>query len=63
MKNNIRLRQQIIELGYEISGDIDHAECFYDLKMLNGFLSKLDEMKKFSIEYYRSNIENEGDEE
>jgi hypothetical protein len=36
-KNNLKLRQQIIDLGDEITGDIDHAECFYEWDMLHEF--------------------------
>jgi len=54
-KNNLKLRQQIIDLGYEISGDIDHAECFYDLDMLNDFCSNLEKMKELALDYYKSN--------
>lgn len=54
-KNNLKLRQQIIDLGYEIAGDIDHAECFYDWDMLHDFRSNLDKLKNLAMEYYISN--------
>jgi hypothetical protein len=54
-KNNLKLRQQIIDLGYEISGDIDHAECFYEKDMLEEFCSNLDKMKNLAREYFVSN--------
>jgi hypothetical protein len=54
-KNNLKLRQQIIDLGYEITGDIDHAECFYDKEMLDEFCSNLDKMKNLAREYFISN--------
>ncbi|MCM3735581.1 hypothetical protein M3215_07050 [Bacillus cytotoxicus] len=55
MKKNLELRQKIIELGYEISGDIDHGECFYELEMLNDFCESLDRMKELALEYWESN--------
>lgn len=54
-KNNLELRKKIIDLGYEIAGDIDHAECFYDLEMLNDFCSNLNKMKNLAREYFISN--------
>jgi hypothetical protein len=54
-KQNLEFRQQIIELGYEISGDIDHAECFYDEEMLKDFISNLDKLKSIAREYFISN--------
>ncbi|MEH6848584.1 hypothetical protein [Bacillus pseudomycoides] len=55
MKKNLELRRKIIDLGYSISGDIDHGECFYDEEMLNDFCKSLDRMKELASEYYSSN--------
>lgn len=61
-KNNRRLRAQVINLGYEISGGIDHAECFYDKEMLEEFCDNLDKLKNVAREYFISNeLENEKD--
>ncbi|WP_180228901.1 hypothetical protein [Bacillus toyonensis] len=30
MKKNLELSRKIIDLGYSISGDINHSECVYD---------------------------------
>lgn len=54
-KKNSELRSKIIDLGWKISGEIEHAECFYDLEMLNDFCSDLDKMKELALEYYNSN--------
>ncbi|EEL69452.1 hypothetical protein [Bacillus mycoides] len=59
MKKNLELRGEIIDLGYSISGDIDHAECFYDEDMLKDFCESLDRMKKLAVDYYNSNKEDE----
>jgi hypothetical protein len=55
IRQNLEFRQQIIELGYEIAGDIDHAECFYDEDMLKDFISNLDKLKSLAREYFISN--------
>lgn len=55
MKKNLELRGKIIDLGYSISGDIDHGECFYDVDMLNDFCKSLDRMKELASDYYISN--------
>jgi hypothetical protein len=55
IKKNLELRKRIINLGYEIAGDIDHGECFYDFNMLRDFHVNLDKMKHLSLEYYSSN--------
>lgn len=54
-KNNLELRSKVNFLGYEISGSIDHGECFYDSESLKKFCDNLDEMKKLAKEYYESN--------
>ncbi|WP_319618421.1 hypothetical protein [Bacillus cereus group sp. BfR-BA-01700] len=55
MKKNLELRGKIIDLGCEISGDIDHGECFYDEDMLKDFCKSLDRMKELASDYYDSN--------
>lgn len=55
------LRKTIIDLGYEISGDLDHGECFYDKGMLDQFLQNLDILKTTAIAYYNANKEEGGD--
>lgn len=59
MDLNMKLRREIIELGEEIVGDIDHAECFYEKDMLDEFLANLEKMKRLAIDYYYSNQEEE----
>lgn len=54
-KNNLELRQALIDLACEIDGDVDHGECFYDEEMLNEFISNLDKMKNLAREYFISN--------
>lgn len=49
------LSQQIDDLGYEIAGDIDHGECFYEEDMLNDFIENLDKMKKLAKKFYQQN--------
>ncbi|MFS0643783.1 hypothetical protein [Siminovitchia sp. 179-K 8D1 HS] len=56
-KNNQQLRRLVINLGYEISGLIDHGEYFYDLEELNDFCATLDKLKNAAREYYISNQE------
>ena len=56
-KQNLELRKKIITLGYEITGDIDHGECFYEREMLIDFCSNLDKLKNLAHEYYISNKE------
>jgi hypothetical protein len=62
-KNNLKLRQQVTNLGNEISGEIEHAECFYDKEMLENFCSSLDMMKNLAREYFISNRKEMEDEE
>ncbi|MGD6876935.1 hypothetical protein [Bacillus infantis] len=54
-KQNLELRKQITNLGYEIAGDIDHGECFYEKEMLDDFIANLDKLKNAAREYYISN--------
>jgi hypothetical protein len=56
-KRNLKLRGKLNDLGMEFFGDIEHGECFYELEMLEGFLKKVDEMKRAALDYYHSNKE------
>lgn len=51
------LMHQIMELSLEIDGEIHHGECFYEKKMLDGFIANLDKMKTLALEYYNENQE------
>jgi hypothetical protein len=61
-KKILELRKQIMDLSYEISGDIDHGECFYDEDILSDFCESLDRMKDLALDYYKSNREELDDE-
>lgn len=49
------LREQIEDLNYDISANIDHGECFYEEDMLKDFIAILDKMKELAIKYYQEN--------
>jgi hypothetical protein len=56
------LWKQVQDLTFEIAGEVDHGECFYDLNMLKQFHVKLEILKHLSLEYYKENqdeMENE----
>lgn len=61
-KKNMSLRREVIELGEEIIGEIEHAECFYEPEMLHEFHAKLDKLKEVSNAYYLSNRKEMGEE-
>jgi hypothetical protein len=48
-------RQQMADLSYEIDGDIDHGECFYEKEMLDDFIKNLDKMKELAYAYFKEN--------
>lgn len=63
LKENLKLKREIENLGNEIVSDIDHGECFYDKGMLDDFIKTLDKLKELSVAYYNSNRDEEdGDE-
>jgi hypothetical protein len=51
----MNLRSEVYQLRDEISGDIEHGECFYDLESLNELCEKLDKMKELSLKLYDEN--------
>lgn len=63
MKNNLKLRNLVNDLGDEIVGDLHHGECFYEKEMLEEFISNLDKLKNLAREYFISNRKEMEDDE
>ncbi|USL89420.1 hypothetical protein vBBceHLY2_00144 [Bacillus phage vB_BceH_LY2] len=59
LNENMKLRSKLTELSEEITNDIHHGECFYDLNELDDFLDKLKELRTIAVNYYHSNLEEE----
>lgn len=51
------LWKQVQDLTFEIAGEVDHGECFYDEDMLYQFVHKLDKLKSLSFDYYKENYD------
>lgn len=49
------LKNEIKELYYSISADIEHGECFYSQRWFDDYCKTLDELKQKSIEYFNEN--------
>lgn len=49
------LWKQVQDLTFEIAGEVDHGECFYEEEMLEDFQKKLDMLKSLSRELYLKN--------
>lgn len=46
------LSSQIDDLAYEIAGDQNHGEPFYDENDLFEFIGKLEKLKRLAFAYY-----------
>lgn len=50
-------RRVIEDLACQLSGDVDHGECFYEKDMLDEFLSNLETMRNLALKLYVQNRE------
>jgi hypothetical protein len=50
-------RRELEDLVCQLSGDVDHGECFYEKDMLDEFLSNLETVRNLALKLYVQNRE------
>lgn len=51
------LNKQIEDLANEITGEIEHGECFYEKNMFYEFIGKLEQLKHLSFQNFKEKQE------